>query len=240
MVSLTPMSISASLSTSLNRLGLHRAPVAIAFLSEPPSGLPRIDRAQPAGCGYWERASEGQAFFTTADDHMNCPVGAFTHGVELPAATSAELQSLIGTMIELKYLKAEEIPAIPHRTEPMRVAAYAPLASASFAPDVVVFRGTAKQIMLLSEAARAAGAYDKADVMGRPACAMLPQSMTAGGSVASLGCIGNRVYTGLGDDEMYLTVPGSAVSAVLGQLGTILNANAELETFHRARAQKLG
>ena len=116
---------------------------------------------------------------------------------------------MVGTMIELKYLKSEEVPAIPHRTAPLQVAAYAPLAQATFAPDVVIFRGNVRQIMLLSEAARAAGVFEAGAVMGRPACAMLPQALEARSGVASVGCIGNRVYTGLGDDEMYLTVPGT-------------------------------
>ena len=44
-------------------------------------------------------AAEGQAFYTTAADHTNCPIGAFTHGVELSPAKAQELQGLIGTMI---------------------------------------------------------------------------------------------------------------------------------------------
>ena len=90
--------------------------------------------------------------------------------------------------------------------------------------------------MLLSEAARTAGAFESATTMGRPACAMLPHAMDTSGSV---GCIGNRVYTGLGDDEPYLSVPGSALDATLEKLDTILNANIELEKFHRQRAATL-
>jgi uncharacterized protein (DUF169 family) len=138
-------------------------------------------------------------------------------------------------MVELKYVTSEEIPSIPHRTEPMQVAAYAPLAAATFAPDVVIFRGNVRQVMLLSEAAKAAGALDAGTAMGRPACAALPQAISSSGGVTSVGCIGNRVYTGLGDDEMYLAVPGGALDKTLEQLAVIMNANAELEKFHRAR-----
>jgi uncharacterized protein (DUF169 family) len=122
----------------------------------------------------------------------------------------------------------------------MRVAAYAPADSATFAADVVIFSGNARQIMLLSEAARAAGAFDKGTTMGRPACAMLPQAIGTASSVASIGCIGNRVYTGLADDELYLTVPGNALAATLDKLSTIVTANLELERFHRQRAATLG
>jgi uncharacterized protein (DUF169 family) len=142
---------------------------------------------------------------------------------------------MIGTMVELKYLKSEEVPRLPHRPDPMEVAAYAPLDQATFTPDAVVFRGNVRQIMLLSEAARAAGVFEYGSMMGRPACAMLPHAVSTGTAVASVGCIGNRVYTGLGDDEMYLTVPGASVDAVLEQLPDTLGANAELEKFHLQR-----
>jgi uncharacterized protein (DUF169 family) len=233
------MTLTPELSAPLTQLRLTNAPVAVAFLPEAPAGLERIDNAAAASCGYWKLASEGRAFYTTSADHANCPVGAYTHGVALSPDQSAELQSLIGTMIELKYLKSEEIPALPHRTASFEVAAYAPLDSAPFAPDLVVFRGNVRQIMLLSEAARAAGVFDNGTVMGRPACAMLPQAISALSGVASVGCIGNRVYTELGDDEMYLTIPGVAVPAVLGQLDTMLKANDALEQFHRQRAAAL-
>ncbi len=149
-------------------LGLTSAPVAVAFLTTPPDGLSRVAGPAPAGCGYWKQASEGQAFYTTAEDHQNCPVGAHTHNVPMSPEKAQELQALVGTMVELKYLKMEEVPAIPTRTTPMQIAAYAPLASATFVPDVVVFRGNARQIMLLSEAAREVGAFDAGSVIRPP------------------------------------------------------------------------
>jgi uncharacterized protein (DUF169 family) len=221
---------------ALNRLDLHRPPVAVGFLAAPPEGLTRVDRVAAAGCGYWKHASDGHAFYTTAEDHLNCPVGAFTHGAPLPPAKAQELEGLVGTMIQLQYLRGDEVPRIPHRTAPLQIAAYAPLAAATFRADVVIFRGNAKQIMLLAEAARAAGAFEQGTAMGRPACSMIPHAMDAGASVASVGCIGNRVYTGLGDDELYLAVPAPMVDRTLDQLDTIVNANVELEKFHRERA----
>ena len=71
--------------------------------------------------------------------------------------------------------------------------------------------------------------------MGRPACAMIPQSIASGQVLLSLGCIGNRVYTGLSDQEGYLAIPGAALEATCAQLATILKANEALEQFHRQR-----
>lgn len=220
---------------TITGLKLTALPVAMAFLPGPPEGLSRIDSSAPAGCSYWKRASEGEAFYTAADDHANCPIGAYTHGVSLTPEQGAQLQAMLGTMIELKYIKSEEVPAFPHRTTPLQVVAYAPLARASFNADVVIFRGNVRQVMLLAEAARAAGVFESGSIMGRPACAMVPQTLSASQSVASVGCVGNRVYTGLGDDEMYLTVPGAAVGSVLAALESTLNANRELEKFHQGR-----
>jgi uncharacterized protein (DUF169 family) len=234
------MTLTSRQAASLANLGLDNAPVAIAFTNTAPEGVSRVDAAQAASCSYWREASK-RAFYTTADDHSGCPVGAFTHGVSLSPQQTAELHSLVGMMTELRYIKQEEVPLIPHRTEPMRFAVYATLGTASFEPDVVIFRGNARQIMLMSEAARAAGIFDAAAVMGRPACAMIPQSTAAQSGVTSVGCIGNRVYTGLRDDELYITVPGAAVGNLLDRLATVLEANVALERFHRDRAmQKVG
>jgi uncharacterized protein (DUF169 family) len=56
--------------------------------------------------------------------------------------------------------------------------------------------------------------------------------MKAAQGVLSLGCIGNRVYTGLADEEMYFALPGSQVKAVAEKLATIVHANRELEKYH--------
>ena len=233
------MSIPAELLKPVARLDLDRPPVAVAFLATPPPGLAHIDRPMPAGCSYWKHASEGNAFYTTPADHENCAVGAFTHGVTLSPAKATELEGLIGTMVQLQYLRSEEVAGIPHRGSPLQIVAYAPLADASFDPEVVIFRGNARQVMLVSEAARAAGIFESAAAMGRPACAMIPQATGTQSGVASVGCIGNRVYTELRDDEMYFAVPGKALFRVLEQLEVMLNANAALETFHRERAAAL-
>jgi uncharacterized protein (DUF169 family) len=219
----------------LESLNLEWRPVAVAFMKAPPEGLSRVDRALPAGCAYWKHASEGHGFYTTAEDHYGCTVGAFTHNVTLPDEQSRELQSVVGTMVSLEYLSGDEVPSIPRRSEPMQFAAYAPLADATFAPDVVVFRGNARQLMLLSEAARSAGIFSQGDILGRPACAMIPHALKTGGAVASFGCIGNRVYTGLADEEFYLTVPGAGLARMLERLVVIHNANVQLKAFHEAR-----
>ena len=130
----------------------------------------------------------------------------------------------------------EEIPSIPRRQGPFGVALYAPLARAPFEPDVVLVRGTVKQLMLLAEAAQAAGVAGGGATMGRPTCAVLPEALQSGLAGTSFGCIGNRVYTGLGDDEGYYAIPGSNVADVVSKLAAIVEANRQLEAFHKSRA----
>lgn len=216
-------------------LGCKAAPIGISFRDEAPAGVARR-AAAPASCAYWRAAADGETFYTRAEDHEGCPIGAHTHGVQLTSAKQAELMGLVGRMIGLEYLKAEEVPQIPHRKGPLRVAVYGPLAAMPCEPDLVLVRGTARQLMLLSEAAQLSGVAGDAPMMGRPTCAALPQALQSGKTASSFGCIGNRVYTELPDDEAYVTIPAARLPALLDRLRAVVRANDELEKFHRARA----
>ena len=223
-----------------NLLQLRRAPVALAFQDAPPANLPRMAAAAPSGCTFWKRAAAGEAFYTEASDHTNCPIGAYTHGVDLPPAQAKELQGVLETMFRLSYLRPEEVPGIPRRQGHFGVALYAPLATAPFDPEVVLVCGNAKQIMLLTEAAQAAGIGAVVPLMGRPTCAAVPTVVQTQRSAASLGCIGNRVYTGMDDDELYFALPGGQLSRVVEKLAAIVDANRELEKYHRAKLATIG
>lgn len=217
-------------------LHLSSSPVAIAFVDAPPPGVPHASSLEPAGCGYWRRAAEGEVFFTVADDHKQCPVGAHTHNVPLSPAEQQELMGLVQTMVGLSYLTMEEVPQIPTRRTPLTVAVYAPLSATPVPPDVVLVRGNARQLMLLAEAAQAAGLSGAGPTMGRPTCAVLPEAINSARTAASFGCIGNRVYTGAGEEDAYFAIPGPHLSAIEDSLAAIVRANHELEKFHRARA----
>src|SRR5262247_3712209 len=106
------------LHAALSRLlALDHPPIGIAFRQTAPPGIARVTRAGPAGCAYWRLAADGQAFYTEAADHYNCPVGAHTHGVALPAGRAHELQDVVGTMVGLQYIRMEEVAELPSRTE---------------------------------------------------------------------------------------------------------------------------
>jgi len=216
-------------------LHLQTPAIGLAFLPEPPAGISRVDRPAAAGCSYWKRAAAGEVFYTLASDHYGCTVGSHTHGIELPPEKAQEFSEVAGVMVQLDYIRAEELPGIPQRKESFGVAVYGPLQKLPHAPEVVLVRGNARQLMLLAEAAQAAGVAHDGEVMGRPACAMVPQTLQSGRGNLSLGCIGNRVYTGLADDEFYYSLPGDKVEVVINRLATILHANSELQKFHEER-----
>ena len=216
-------------------LGLKRPPLAISFHDAPPKGVARIEAVAPAGCNYWKLAAEGRVFYTEASDHYNCPVGAYTHGIELPTERKEELDGLMGMMLELEYLQEEEITMIPRHAESFGVAVYAPWSLAPCEPHVVIVQGNAKQIMLLWEAARGVGIHGDGETMGRPTCAMIPAALQRGRLMTSLGCSGNRVYNELADDQLYAALPAERMAEVIKHLETVVEANRQLERFHRER-----
>jgi uncharacterized protein (DUF169 family) len=66
----------------------------------------------------------------------------------------------------------------------------------------------------------------------------LPASLQAG-SIVSLGCMGNRVYTGLGEDEMYFVVRGRDLAALADALEVITGANSALQQYAQGRRTEL-
>ncbi len=215
-------------------LRLSLPAVGIAFRDSPPDGVPHA-AAGPASCSYWKRAADGDVFWTDAGDHQGCPIGAHTHGVQMSEAKRQELMGLVGTMVELGYVRMDEVQSIPQRKAPLLVAVYAPLAKMPCPPDLVLVRGTTAQMMVVVEAAQAAGVAAEAPAMGRPTCAVLPQALDSRRPAVSLGCTGNRVYTGLAEGEGYVAIPAAALQDVSSRLEPLARANAELEKFHRAR-----
>jgi uncharacterized protein (DUF169 family) len=221
-------------------LGSTALPVAVSFRDTPPAGIDRIDSAAPAGCAYWRLAAEGKVFYTIGEDHLNCPIGAYTHGAQLTADAQSQLAGTIDLMVRLEYLRMEEVPRIPKRTQPLRYVVYAPLAKVQSVPDAILLRGNARQIMLIIEAASAQRLTSELPIMGRPACAVIVSSIESGRAATSLGCIGNRVYTQLPDDEFYVALPGHAMAETVKALRSIVSANVELEKYHRGRAAAAG
>jgi uncharacterized protein (DUF169 family) len=219
-------------------LGLQRRPLAIAFRDRAPDGVRKFTGTEPSGCSFWRIAAAGHTFYTVPEDHYNCPIGSHTHNIALPTERSNDLDGTLTLMFGIGYIKPEEVPHIPRLSRPPGVVIYAPLADTPVDPDVVLFAGRPGSVMLLQEAAMRAGVATHAPLFGRPTCMALPASLEAG-VIASTGCIGNRIYTDLGQDELYVAVPGRDVSRIADEIQTIASANAKLTEYHRERRQAL-
>lgn len=219
-------------------LNLKQPPVAITFLGVPPAGIEKFAGSEPSGCSFWRLAAQGRAFYTVPSDHYNCPVGSYTHKIELPADRARELPDILGTMTNLGYLKMEEVPGIPVLKETPKVIVYRPLSKTPVAPDVVLMAAVPAKLMLLEEASLRAGLASKLPLLARPTCMAIPAAI-GHGMVTSAGCIGNRVYTDLGEDELYSAIPGSALQSLADALQTVVSANVALAQYHRGRRNQL-
>jgi uncharacterized protein (DUF169 family) len=217
-------------------LELTMEPVAVTFRDQPPAGIDRVNPQAPAGCSYWKLAAEGKLFYTAAEDHFNCPIGAYTHSAEMPAVTQTQLEGMIQKIVGIQYLRPDEVQGIPRREQPLRFVVYAPLSKDTGMPDVVLIRGNAQQAMLVLEAAQSRSLVSELPVMGRPACSVVAACLNSGRVATSLGCIGNRVYTGLADGELYVAIPGEKLTETVEALRTIVRANRELKEYYLSRA----
>jgi len=215
-------------------LSLRVPPIAIGTFAEPPPGVePYAGDSVPSGCSFWAIAQSGLTFYTVPEDHL-CAVGSYTHSLTPSPAAPLGLQDTVEFMVANRYIEGRDVPTIPTLSESPNVVAYGPVDERAFEPDVVMVSAEPSRAMLLMEASVRAGAGDPAaTLMGRPSCGIVPQSANTGRSAFSLGCIGNRTYTGLTDAEMYMSVPGESWDAVASAVEEIVGANAAMGAYHR-------
>ena len=216
----------------------ERRPVAVTFLDHEPAGVKKFEGSEPSSCSFWRLAAAGQKFYTVPEDHFNGAVGAYTHNIALSPEREKETEQTLKMMFDLGYVKPEEVPQIPRLAKSPKAIAYSALGDATDMPDVVLFALRPAGAMLLQEAAGRAGVGRGAPTLGRPTCMALPATVQLG-SITSLGCIGNRVYTGLGEDEMYVVLRGQDLPAIAEALKTITSANFTLLDYAKGRRDQL-
>jgi uncharacterized protein (DUF169 family) len=221
-------------------LGLRRLPIKIGFLAAPPAALARWSGGPvAAGCVFWDRAMEGKSFYTLPADHWNCAIGSHTHKIGLPADRGNELAATIGFMVETRYLDANEVPSIPTLDRTPAAVAYAPASSDAFKADVVLLAVTPAQSTLVFEAALKAGiTRGAAGATSRPSCAILPAAAKTEVVAMSFGCRGNRTFTTVGDDEMYVAIPGPRWGDFLDRLVEVQRSNLTMGNYYQAQAAR--
>lgn len=199
---------------------LHLAvpPIAISFESEAPGDVPAFDAPMsepsadgrqgrvPAGCVFWVRAAE-RTFSTVPEDHGNCSVGRYTHGL----ATMDDIAGSgdVAALLESGWVDAPAVAGIPAVSDRASSIVYGPLAEARRVPDVVLMRVNGRQLMVLSDA------LPGLRIEGKPQCHIVALAKEHGQAAASVGCALSRARTGMRPDEMTFAMPGDKLAEVV-------------------------
>ena len=216
-------------------LGLESMPIGIAFVDEPPAGVPHAESV-PAGCGFWKQAA-ASVFYTEAADHAGCPIGLMTMGFPLSAEQEQEAMGLVGQMEGLGYLAAGEAGALPMMPGPTACIVYGPLDEFPVDADTVLVLASSEQMMVLAEATDAfhLGASGL-PLHGRPACSVIPRAASTGAPAASLGCAGMRTFTAVDPGMLLFAVNGADFSALADRVAALAEANTAMRAFYAEKA----
>ena len=218
--------ISAQLTSDL---GLAKPPIQVSYLDHPPQGVTEHPGGSPSVCTFF---SEGQrsAFYVGIPGHEACEIGAFVLGIAPEGELGNRLMSTIGMMQKEGYLAPGDEGKIPKNATPPKYVAYGPLGSLKMAPTNVLLFAKPRSAMLAMEASSKA-----VPVNGRPMCAVVP-TLNQGAPVAvSIGCIGSRIYTQMGDDQMVVGIRGDFLEEFARRLRTIVHANEVVATEDSGR-----
>jgi len=202
-------------------LNLENPPVAISFVETPPQGARKNEESVSAGCVFWIRGFK-DTFYTDQRDHANCNIGSFTHGFLPPEKVSLDTCIDMALFERTGYFPVSEFGGVPRMSEAPNFVAYGPLHKIGFEPDVVLMVCNPQQAMLVGEAA------GNARLMGAPTCAAIPMAYNDHQVGISLGCVTNRIRTGIKPSEMVVTVPREELAGFTEKLRRRAKANEEV------------
>ncbi len=229
------MSSYASLAESLTgALRLERPPIAVCFADAVPPGVKPFAGSVPAGCRFWQEASDG-VFSTVAQNHDLCGIGIYTHNLDASPAAQKDLGDALKVFADLGYVREQDLPLIPVLKNRPKAVIYGPLNDVPLPPDVVLLFVNADQTLILSEASQQLeGGLPPA--MGRPACAVVPQALNNNQTALSLGCCGARAYLDILTPGIAVyAIPGKKLEAFTERVLALAKANAVLSAFHTLR-----
>jgi len=230
-LSFTTMDYSSPENTAWDKLAdrlftaLHLAaqPVAITFTTAKPSGIkpfakPMSEKSAdgrqgrvPAGCVFWMHGDK-DTFVTEKQDHGNCSVGSFTHGlINLTSDTSYDD---ITTLLESKWVDEESVSNLPRVQGSPEYITYGPLGDTpdTLSPDVVLIRINGRQLMILSDA------LPDLQIVGKPQCHIIAIAKEQQVPAASVGCALSRVRTGMHPEEMTCAIPASRLATITAKV----------------------
>lgn len=213
-------------------LELSGPPVQISYLDAPPAGVTEHAGGVPSVCTFFAEG-RSQAFWAGVRSHEDCEIGAFVLGIPPEGKLGERLMATVGQMQHEGYLAPGEEGQIPRNAAPPKFVAYGPLGELPVPPTNVLIFATPKSAMLALEAA-----HGPVPMNGRPMCAIVP-TLNHGAKVAvSIGCIGSRVYTQMGDDQMLVGVRGDHLAEFARSVRAIRQANDVIGAENRRRAER--
>lgn len=225
----------AALSEGLtDALDLSVPPIAITFSTAPVDGVPAFQDAMPqptedgrtgrvpAGCVFWMKAVNG-TFNTAPEDHYNCSVGSFTHGLKKIEDVAGNQD--VSALLESGWVDEAAVSRIPFVSERPGNITYGPLAQTPVDPDVVLLRMNARSLMILTDA------YSDLPIEGKPQCHIVAKAKEHQQMTASVGCMLSRVRTGMPNTEMTCAIPAGQLAEVVERLGPVARVDAAVGRY---------
>lgn len=217
-------------------LRLARTPLGIKFVTTPKSvsDLPKALFTPPSSCAFWNYGMK-QPFTTEPNQHMNCNIGAYVHGVKtleeiLPECGCED----IGFLLKIRRFEKQDLVNLPRiNVKPAQII-YAPLSKMKEAPDVILLFTLSSQAQLLFEAAEKAGVQTV--FRGMPTCAIIPIAIQTQSVVFGLGCTSSRLRAGYGNDEILVAITPQTVDKILETLDTLIQCEKELTRYELKQA----
>ena len=224
-------------------LELEHAPIAITFSEEPrlsESGIepfggalsePTADGrsgAVPAPCVFWMHAHT-RTFTTSPNDHGNCSVGEYTHGL-VEAGDILERED-VGALLDVGWVTMEAFAGVAALERRPQAIIYAPLADTPGDPDVVLLRLSPRQAMELGDAVQL-------NLSGKPQCQILPIAIDQDKVALSMGCALSRARTGMGDDELTCAIPPGQLGDIVANLENVVGADRQVVGYAHADAAR--
>jgi uncharacterized protein (DUF169 family) len=203
-------------------LGLERDPVAVKFFKENTALTGFVIPSERRYCQFLMDSSQGDALILTAEN-ISCPAAAWAFGLKKPPAKlkSGEMPAGMGIFDSPEAAKNTLASMSRLKMGKYKMVAVCPLASAPFAPDVIVVESSPEQLMwlALSRVFNKGGRLHFSTAILQATCVdvtvmpFLTQTMNA-----SLGCYGCREATNLSMNECVLGFPVKDLDLIVDSL----------------------
>lgn len=221
-------------------LGLRHPPIAVNFHQRVPQSPPRFAAPLseptadgrtgrvPASCVFWIEA-EMAGFLTVPEDHGNCSVGKYVHG--LAEAEEIIDKADLATLLDTGWVTMDAFAGVARREGRAAAIEYSPLDQAAGEPEVVLMRLQPRQMMQVVDA------LPGISHSGKPQCQIVALA-AAGKAVMSMGCALSRARTGMGEEEMTFALPGNALAELVAGLEKVCAADSAVSEYGASNARR--